>query len=214
VKVGSFRERFPMDREVGDSFTRSLPPDFCCPEYGEFLSRMSGATFGGGLYRIMNAEEAVRWNEVVQRNSDLESTRLVECFGYDWLGRIFALDSTRIEEGCNLVIMLEPGSGDIYRLPVGLAQFHRQLDDEDFADAALATLFWGEWQKTNAGGLARKKCVGYSVPLFLGGEDSIDNLEVIDMEVYWELLAQMRRQIDDLPEGTKIRSVTLAARRE
>jgi hypothetical protein len=29
------------------------------------------------------------------------------------------------------------------------------------------------------------------VPLFLGGEDNIDNLELTDMEVYWYIIAQL-----------------------
>ncbi|WP_434798222.1 T6SS immunity protein Tdi1 domain-containing protein [Terrisporobacter vanillatitrophus] len=36
--------------------------------------------------------------------------------------------------------------------------------------------------------------MGYKVPLFLGGEDDISNLEEIDMEVYWSVTGQLNSQ--------------------
>ncbi|MBQ6554892.1 MAG: DUF1851 domain-containing protein, partial [Firmicutes bacterium] len=35
----------------------------------------------------------------------------------------------------------------------------------------------------------------YKVPLFLGGEDDIPNLELCDMEVYWGILSQLKSKI-------------------
>jgi hypothetical protein len=32
------------------------------------------------------------------------------------------------------------------------------------------------------------------VPLFLSGKDEVENLEVIDLEVYWELTGQALQQ--------------------
>jgi hypothetical protein len=32
-------------------------------------------------------------------------------------------------------------------------------------------------------------CIGYKKPLFLGGVDWIENLETIDMDVYWTVTA-------------------------
>lgn len=46
-----------------------------------------------------------------------------------------------------------------------------------------------EWFEANNNFvLPINKCVGYKVPLFLNGEDDIENLEVSDMEVYWEIM--------------------------
>jgi hypothetical protein len=39
--------------------------------------------------------------------------------------------------------------------------------------------------------LDHNKCVGYKVPLFLGGEDEISNLDELDMEVYWSIIGQL-----------------------
>ncbi|WP_442854002.1 T6SS immunity protein Tdi1 domain-containing protein [Bacillus sp. FJAT-18017] len=40
--------------------------------------------------------------------------------------------------------------------------------------------------------------MGYRVVLFLGGEDTISNLEKVDMDVYWSLCAQFISQKPDI----------------
>lgn len=50
--------------------------------------------------------------------------------------------------------------------------------------------------------------MGYKVPFFLGGEDSPDNMEVIDSDVYWTMTGQLWRAYLGLPEGAKIGNVT------
>jgi hypothetical protein len=50
-------------------------------------------------------------------------------------------------------------------------------------------------------------CVGFRSPLFLGGQDSVDNLELTDLDVYWSLSGQLRLATQDLDEGTVIDEV-------
>jgi hypothetical protein len=50
--------------------------------------------------------------------------------------------------------------------------------------------------------------VGYRVPLFLGGTDTVENLERGDMDVYWSLTSQAAAQVAALPEGTPITSMS------
>jgi len=45
----------------------------------------------------------------------------------------------------------------------------------------------------------------YKRPLFLGGSDTTDNLEISDLEVYWLLMGQLIRQAKGLPAGTPVR---------
>ena len=42
--------------------------------------------------------------------------------------------------------------------------------------------------------IIRTGCVGYKVPLFLGGADVLANLEVIDLSVYVEICGQLRNE--------------------
>ena len=70
---------------------------------------------------------------------------------------------------------------------------------------------FGDWARGNETALPLRhdQCVGYKVPLILGGRDEVDNLEVTDMEVYWSLSAQMSSQVAEAPTGTPIRGVSI-----
>lgn len=114
----------------------------------------------------------------------------ITIFGADWLGRVFARDSARGGE----VLLLEPGTGEALEIPVDLAEFEAS-ELIDNPDAALAWGFYKDWR--DAGGVAPGpgQCIAYRKPLFLGGDDTLGNLELADMAVYWSLAAQMIGQI-------------------
>ena len=49
----------------------------------------------------------------------------------------------------------------------------------------------------------------FSTPPALGGEVTVENAEVADLEVHLSLMGQLHRQIADLPEGTPISEIRL-----
>lgn len=125
----------------------------------------------------------------------------IECFAFDWLGRMFALDSKRSVNGEPGVLMLEPGTGQALEIPATFLSFHCE-ELIEYADAALAKTAYEQWRKENPAPLAHTECAGYKVPLFLGGEDTVSNMERVDMEVYWELCTQLLKQTRSLPDGS------------
>jgi len=52
--------------------------------------------------------------------------------------------------------------------------------------------FAGQFQLFGYDWLGR--CIGYKIPLFLGGEDVIVNLEDSDMEVYWYIVSEIKKR--------------------
>lgn len=114
----------------------------------------------------------------------------ITIFGADWLGRVFAADSARVGE----VLLLEPGTGEALEIPVDLAEFEAS-ELVDNPDAALAWGFYREWRDAGGAAPGPGQCIAYRQPLFLGGEDTLGNLELADMAVYWSLTAQMIGQI-------------------
>ena len=46
-------------------------------------------------------------------------------------------------------------------------------------------------EKYNSDEIGLEDCVGYKIPLFLGGNDEISNLEITDMEIYWGICGQL-----------------------
>jgi hypothetical protein len=133
-------------------------------------------------------------------------------FAVDWLGRHLALDTGRPGDDGELeLLLLDPGAGEALEIPCGFADFHEQ-ELVEHADAALASDFFRAWAAANARELplAVDHCVGYRVPLFLGGADVIDNVELTDTSTYWELMAQLRQGTATLTDGTRITDVEIS----
>ena len=148
----------------------------------DFLHNYEGRVFLNGLYRLHKLTDVEKWTDIIKKsypkfNGD------IKIFGYDWLGRNFALDLNR-----NVVLIFEPGTGEILNTQVDFFDFHNNEIIESH-EACLASNFFEAWCKaTGDVTLSYDKCVGYKIPLFLNGKDEIENLEVSDMEVYWEIM--------------------------
>lgn len=176
--------------------------------YEALAERFSGCSFENGLYRLHDSQsgpQALTW--IIDAFPEFASRACP--FGYDWLGRQFAVDTARQQAGQALVLLLEPGTGEALEIPVTFASFHEH-ELVEYQDAALARGFFDTWALEHGSSLPldRTTCVGYRVPLFLGGEDTVDNLEVIDLDVYWTLCGQLRRGAVHLPGGTSIKDVS------
>ena len=155
--------------------------------YGTFLSELGGKQFGNGLFNTFSVAEVNKWTEITEEAYQGLKGQ-IKPFGYDWLGRIFAIDLREHRNG--LILMLEIGTGQALEIPCNMEVF---LNEEITlsTDACLAYSFYQEW--CSSGNTIPKlgQCVGYKVPLFLGGKDDTTNLEISDLEVYWGILAQI-----------------------
>lgn len=174
--------------------------------YREMSSSFAGCSFEGGVYRVHDEATGPRAQDWVTEAFPQFAARACP-FGYDWLGRQFAVDSGRAEGGEPLVLLFEPGTGEVLEIPFSFARFHEQLDE--LREPALAGSFFASWARVNPEllPLDSQQCVGYRVPLFLGGMDALDNLEVVDLEVYWSVSAQLRKGARVLPPGASIGKV-------
>ena len=176
--------------------------------YNEFARRFAGRSFDLGLYRAHDAESGPRSADLLREAFPAFASRACP-FGYDWLGRQFAVDADRREEGEPLVLLFEPGTGQALEIPLPFRAFHDQLDE--LREPALAAAFFAEWSVKNPTSvpLKRNVCVGYHAPLFLGGTDTVENLEVVDLGVYWSLAADLLASTRDQPPGTRITGVSI-----
>jgi hypothetical protein len=172
------------------------------PDWSNLIDHFGGSSFDQGLYRVIRASEVGEWNARIAVAFPDFGGR-ISCFGFDWLGRVFALDPKRVENGQPGVVMFELGTGEALEVPCDIAVFH---DEEliEYKDAALASDFHRRWLA--GGGSAPKydQCVGYKKPLFLGGADALGNLELSDIDVYWHVIGQLVAKAKGLPPGTPI----------
>jgi hypothetical protein len=191
-----FRTAYARSRDALDAeAVWAYPPLKGLEGYVAFAQEFAGASFNGGIYRVHDSVTGPHALSLVV-DAFPEFAARVCPFGYDWLGRQFTVDSGRMAFGQPQVLLLEPGTGEALEIPVDFSRFH---DEEliDHADAAIASDFFSVWSKFNADRLPllRSQCVGYKVPLFLGGDDTAENLEVSDIDVYWTSCGQLRAQV-------------------
>lgn len=204
-------ERFKQRYAVTSRLSAGLPDPIVTsplentPGYEDFMREHAGATFNEGVYRVHSLEARARLTCLVEQAYPMYRGQFA-VFGCDWLGRQFALDSQRRENGQPLVVMYEPGTGQALEIPATFQGFHDEVLSLE-SDAALADVFFQDWLRAGHRGPRPAECVGYKVPLFLNGEDTIDNLELTAMELSWELTAQLLAKTRGLPAGTPIRSV-------
>jgi hypothetical protein len=178
--------------------------------YEAFADEIAGRTFNRGVYRGHDAASAAQARELVVGAFPEIAENVSLPFGYDWLGRQFALDGNRRERGDPLVVLCQPGTGQVLNVPATLGGFHEDVLVEEPEAGFEASLF-AAWSRANGDAfpLAREACVAYRVPLFIGGEHTLENLEVTDLEVYWHVVGELRKKVSDLPPGTTIGAITI-----
>jgi hypothetical protein len=195
-----------------EQFAASFLPDAPTSEEGratsddqyvfEVVQHFGGQSFNGGLYRVLSASDVRSWNHAMEAAFP-EFNRSVHCFAFDWLGRVFAVDGRRqVRKGFG-VVMFEPGSGQALQIPCDLRSFH---DEElcEYADAALAEDLYRRWLETGGMRPSFRQCIGYKRPLFLGGSDTVDNLELVDLDVYWTISAQLISKLRGVSIGSGV----------
>jgi len=158
--------------------------------YQSFLTAFSGIQFGNGLFTVFREEDIDAWQENVKDAFQITKEE-VALFGYDWQGNCYGI--AKEEKIVDKVVLFEIGTGDVL-LSEGC--FEDNIDNEApyNAEACLAGQFYKKWLDNGGKPSKYGRCIGYKVPLFLGGKDDITNLEDSDMDVYWSILSQIMNQ--------------------
>lgn len=160
--------------------------------YNDFLTQLGGRAFGKGMFNSFSSENVDKWSEMVEEAfPDMKG--LFKLFGYDWLGRCFGIDLRERTNGN--ILLFEIGTNDILEIPYSFEKFFNEEIPYN-AEVCLAKTFFIEWMNySHMEELPYGRCIGYKLPLFLGGADLVDNLEDSDMEIYWGVITQIKHQI-------------------
>ena len=162
----------------------------------------------GGAYRLHRPEDIEPFTALAAEAFPQLAAR-IKCFASDWLGRQFAQDNARVIDGEPQILLLEPGTGEAVEIPCDYAAFHKQ-ELVEFPDAAVSYGFFQDWLASGGTVPDRVQCVGYRIPLYLGGADDLSNLALQDLAVYWTVCGQILAQIRDHAVGTVIGNVSIS----
>jgi hypothetical protein len=167
------------------------------------FNECGGYSFRNGLYRIHNPTSSLHWAILI--SSYFTKYKKIIPFGYDWMGRQFAIDMNR----ANYILMFDPATAEDFELKGSLASFHNQDLVHEREPLLAERLFNQVIMSLGIDDINYNDCAGYKVPLFLNGSETLDNYEISNMEVYWEIQCQIYIQIKNLPPGTKIDSIKI-----
>ena len=178
--------------------------DGAADPYDAFIDGLGGRSFGNGVFKSFGRSDLSKWYDIVDCPLFSRLKGRFKVFGYDWRGRVFAVNQS--DDDCGNVILLNPGDLKFLYIGCPLLEF---LNSEipAYADACLDSEIYADWLASHPP-VGPMECAGYRIPLFLGGEDSLENMEVSDMEVYWDMTDQLWEAVKDLPEGTKIGNIS------
>jgi len=191
-----FESKYKIDNMCNELKVTSFDFAIKNEDLNELLHRFSGCSFNNGIYRVHSFEQIEKWTEIISLAFPDFANEVI-CFGYDWLGRQFAIDNRRKSLDKSSILMFEPGTGEVLEIPVDLIKFHNE-ELFKYANEVLAYDFFQQWLSISNSYLTLEQCVGYKQPLFLNGSDTSDNLEIIDLEVYWEISSQLLAKIRSL----------------
>ncbi|MFE2580324.1 T6SS immunity protein Tdi1 domain-containing protein [Streptomyces sp. NPDC059378] len=156
------------------------------------LAEMGGVTLARGFYRFHTADSAVAANAACAELIRGFAGRY-HAFAFDWLGRELAVD-VRAGQADGAVIVVDPGGAEYLESDLPLSAWHDVVAGEE---DLLAYRFYMAWRATNpeVGDLGFDQVIGYKHPLFLGGADEVENLELSDRDVYFSLCTQIATQL-------------------
>lgn len=150
-----------------------------------FRAKYAGKDFGDGIYRVFAQEEIEPWRErITEAYPRVE--KQFEPFGYDWMGRCFAID---LRTGDH-ILLFEIGEGTVLDIPVDFVTFHNEEIPNEH-EACLASELFEQWRSGHMATLPHENCIGYEMPLFLGGKEQLKNLGEVDMEDYWNTIGSL-----------------------
>ncbi len=178
------------------------------PLVTEFMRNRARASYNSGVWRFFLPAQANfdYWTSGSAWARDWPEFAGIRFFGVDWLGRLVGVDRRPGRPSGSEVVRLEPGYGEL-ALPDGTVEdfiFGHLI--EGYNDTLTAG-FYEQWLAGRSGGLAPEQCLGYRRPPILGGDDDLDNLEVIDLQVYVSISGQLVSQTSSIPDGAVVDGV-------
>jgi hypothetical protein len=187
---GGYLNRY---NEVGLSALANLP------ELYELFENLSGTAFENGLFKIHSYGSFYSWTQIAFEYFKKYRGNSY-CFAFDWVGRQYAVNYNK---GKTLILMLDPATAEVFELEANIESFLNE-EIEEFKIGVLEFEKFRVLSERTAFKLNFGQCMGFKKFLFLGGKDELNNLEVVDMEVYWELNYQVFCKTNGLPPGTSI----------
>ncbi len=108
------------------------------------------------------------------------------------------------------VYCLDTAVAEIHKVANSIDEFQQLLSDKEFVVNYFAVKMVGDLIKSNIN-LQNGQIYTFITPPVLGGEYTLENVEVTDIEIHFSLLGQIHNQIRNLPDGTPISEIKIVS---
>lgn len=178
------------------------------PLVGDAYARIQacGKSFTRGIFKFHDSVSGTKATEFI--NDAFDFGEKVEPFAFDWLGRQYCvIDASMGTSGEPEVALIDPFDMSIKPL-VQKGEFLGLLSSPVMLELVEQPLFeqWLTSAKINS--VVFDQCAGAIQPAFLGGERTVENLELSGIEVYWAVMTQAAAAAAPLAEGEKLDSIS------
>ena len=186
-----------MYRDFLEFFKKSVQYNIYGNDYRTFIIAFGGMQFGKGMFTVFDKGDALDWERKIAKTFP-EYKGMFRAFGCDWMGRCFAVPAKNEEK----IIMFDPGVLEVYEVPLNLRDFVNRAIPLNTNECLAADSFIS-WYRAYGEELGKNRCVGYKVPLFLGGVEEAENFELQEMDVYWDMVTKAAMKLRGIPEETE-----------
>lgn len=214
IATGAKIAGFNPEKRIGPVSYKPFLEFFGVSDLGEcaddsvsaLLEQLGGLSLGNGLMRLLTLDEQAKWENIVRECVVAQCKVPVDfsfsLFASTWNGYCIGVrNKTDMPE----ILLFDVETMEINSLDSTLEDYLNERIPSR-CNGCLASYAYSEWLETHPEP-KRNECVGLTKPLFLGGKDDFDNMEIIDMEVQWEMTSQIWQAVRDLPPGTPIGSI-------
>lgn len=187
------RQEKAISNEMGQNLPINLHPQIL-----EIFEQKGGSSLLNKAFWFHSQPSALHWKSLL---SDMfpAAPEMIP-IGYDWLGSQFAVSADGERMGLYDILDCE-----FNELPFGIDKFLTEFLVTG-TDGFFSKKLFHEVSQI-LGTLQFGQNYGVIKPLFLGGEESVSNFSIEDMEVSWDITMQIYNQVKDLPEGTIIEGI-------
>ena len=185
MNINPFIENYKNSLVIADN-TKTSTTNY--KEIDELFSKYGGLSVDLGVFKIHTYSSSNKWTTIIADTFPDYKDKII-VFGFDWLGKQYA---RHISE--EIVYMFDIATRQVFLLETNVETFFN-VDLIEFANDTIQTEMFLEWNKEKKH-IKFNQIVGFKIPLFLGGKDTIDNYELIDAEVDWEINKQIRDKIE------------------
>lgn len=164
----------------------------------DLIYQYGGDVFNKGLFKIHTFEYIQKWTNLITKNyfkKEIEGQELI-CFASNWQGCMYCVNSEN-----NLITYFDPATCDFFSADnTSITNFFDDVLVDGEYDIIFDDYFKDVIRYLKINKLNYDESIGHKIFLHLGGEDSIENLEIINTEVLWDLQIQIAERINEIPD--------------